>query len=44
MNSESEQSKKTTFRKHIRRLVVQVGLFVLLVAVAVGIYMLMCNS
>lgn len=44
MNSESEQSKKTTLRKHIRRLVVQVGLFVLLVAVAVGIYMLMCKA
>ena len=40
MNTESEKSKKAVIRKHIRRLGVQVGLFVLLVAVAVVLYVL----
>ena len=40
MNTYSEQSKKAALRKHIRRLGVQVGLFILLVAVAVALYVL----
>lgn len=40
MNTENDTSKKAALRKHIRRLGVQVGLFILLVAVAVGLYVI----
>lgn len=39
MNTENKQSRKDALRKHIRRLGIQVGLFMLLVAVAVGLYL-----
>ncbi len=40
MDTDNKKTKKAELRKHIRRLGVQVVLFILLVAVAVALYVL----